>query len=189
MTTQPASHASAGAAVRASWLPLAAIASAQVVLIFNVTALKVSIDGIADTLSLPASTLKTAIVVYFGVAAALTLPGARLGAVLGPRRVFRGATALFAAAMAAMTVSGGAPTLLAAQVGAGIASAALVPALVVLVAREYRDAQRAKALGFLAALQAMSIVPGVAVAGALATWPGWRYTLARSPWPRRSSAC
>ncbi|HEY8521523.1 MAG TPA: MFS transporter [Gammaproteobacteria bacterium] len=176
MATQPASRAHAAAGERASWLPLIAIGAAQVVLIFNVTALKVSIDAIADALSLPASTLKTAIVVYFGVAAALTLPGAKLGAALGPRPVFRAAMALFAVAMAAMAASGGAFALIAAQVGAGIASAALVPALVALVASEYRDAQRARALGWLGALQAMGIVPGIAVAGALATWPGWRYT-------------
>lgn len=152
------------------------VAMAQLLLLFNITALKVSIDSIAESLGTPASTVKTAIVTYSLVVAGLIMPGTRIGQRFGVRRVFRATVALFGAGMAIMALSTGSLGLLLAQVLAGAASAALIPTLVVMIARHYHGNQQAKALGWLGGIQAMGIVPAFLIAGYLATSIEWRVT-------------
>jgi MFS family permease len=102
--------------------------------------------------------------------------GAKMGNIFGSRRLFRVMIALFGAAMALMTFSQGTIMMIAAQTLAGVAAAALVPTLVVLVADNYRGLQQEKALGWLGGAQAMGIVLGFLIAGLLSTLIGWRYT-------------
>jgi MFS family permease len=161
---------------RASWVPLLAIAFADVLLTFNVITLKLSVDAIVSSYDAPASTVKTAIIVYSLVVSALILPAARLGKVIGSRRVFRVTLALFGAAMTLMALSPDALTMMTAQVLAGAATAALLPTLTALIVDNYEGAQRTRAMGWLGTAQAVSIVPGVLLAGAMATWLRWRFT-------------
>ncbi|HEX7036625.1 MAG TPA: MFS transporter [Pseudomonadales bacterium] len=176
MATSSTSKMEAVAAPQASWVPLIVVVAAQVLVIFNVAAVKVSIDGIATSLAAPANAVKTALVTHLLVIAAFIMLGNRLRQRFGARRVFRVMAASYAVAMAIMVVSPGAAALLAAQVAAGAAAAALIPALAKLIAENYRDAQRTRALGWLAAVRAITIVPAFLVAGALATWTSWRVT-------------
>lgn len=161
---------------RASWTPMLIIALAQVLMVFNVSTLQVSIDGIASTFNAPATSVGTAIVTYSLVVAGLIMLGARIAQVFGSRLVFRFAVALFGVAMAVMALSPGVTSMLVAQVIAGIAAAGLVPALVVMVADHYSGHQKAKALGWLGGAQPLGVVLAFLVAGYLATTVGWRFT-------------
>jgi MFS family permease len=152
------------------------IAMAQILMVFNISSLQVSIEGIVSSFRTPATTVGTAIVTYSLVVAGFIMLGARAGQMFGSRRVFRVMILLFGAAMALMALSPGATTMILAQVLAGAAAAALVPTLVVLVADNYRGSQQEKALGWLGGAQAMGIVLAFLIAGALSTWIGWRYT-------------
>src|SRR5690606_2120480 len=134
----------------------------------------VSIDGLASSFNASATSVGTAIVTYALVVAALILLGARIAQMFGALRVFRGTVLLFGVAMAVMALSPGVMTMIAAQVIAGLAAAALVPTLVVLVAANYRGRQQEKALGWLGGAPAMGIVLAFLIAGSLATWVGWR---------------
>lgn len=154
------------------------VALAQLLLVFNVTTLKVSVDVIADGLGLTASAVKTTIIVYSLAVAGFVMLGARIGERVGARRVFRATLAVLGAAMALTAVSRTATEMLAAQVIAGAASAALIPTLVVMIADHYRGAQRSTALGWLGATQAIGLVPAVLIAGYLATTIEWRLTFA-----------
>ena len=166
----------AGPAEHASWMPLVVIAMAQILMVFNISTLQVSIDAIASTFNVSATAIGTAIVTYALVVAAFILLGARVAQIYGSRRVFRATVLLFGVAMALMSLSFGRLTMLGAQVAAGAAAAALVPSLVALIAANYRGAQQAKALGWLGGAQAAGVVLAFLVAGALAAWPGWRFT-------------
>src|SRR5512138_2052723 len=166
----------AGPAEHASWMPLVVIAMAQILMVFNISTLQVSIDAIASTFNVSATAIGTAIVTYALVVAAFILLGARVAQIYGSRRVFRVTVLLFGVAMALMSFSFGRLTMLASQVAAGAAAAALVPSLVALIAANYRGAQQAKALGWLGGAQAAGVVLAFLVAGALAAWPGWRFT-------------
>ena len=63
-----------------------------------------------------------------------------------------------------------------AQALAGLAAAALVPTLVVLIATNYSGPQKAQALGILAATPALSGALAFFVAGFLGTYLSWRYS-------------
>jgi MFS family permease len=152
------------------------IGMAQILMVFNVSSLQVSIEGIASSFRTPATAIGTAIVTYSLVVAGFIMLGARTGQIFGSRRVFRAMILLFGAAMALMTFSPGAATMMIAQVLAGAAAAALVPTLVVLVADNYKGRQQEKALGWLGGAQPLGIVLAFLLAGALSTWIGWRYT-------------
>jgi predicted MFS family arabinose efflux permease len=172
MVTQPTSDVEP----RAPWLPLVIIAMAQILLIFNVSTLQVSIEGIVSSFNAPATAVGTAIVTYSLVVAGFIMLGAKLGQSFGSRRVFRAMVMLFGVAMALMMLSRGIVTMIFAQVIAGAAAAALVPTLVVLVADNYRGDQQKKALGWLAGALPLGIVMAFLIAGGLSTWLGWRYT-------------
>ena len=159
---------------RASWLPLVIIAMAQIFMIFNVSTLQVSIDGIASSFNTSATTVGSAIVAYALVVAAFILLGARIAQMLGSRRVFRISVLLFGAGMAIMATSVAVPMMIIAQMTAGAAAAALVPTLVVLVADNYKGRQQEQALGWLGGAPAMGIVLAFLIAGSLATWLGGR---------------
>jgi predicted MFS family arabinose efflux permease len=176
MATQPVSDIHIEAEPQAPWLPMVVIAMAQILMIFNVSSLQVSIEGIVSSFKTPATTVGTAIVTYSLVVAGFIMLGARIGEMYGSQRVFRAMVALFGAAMALMALSPGAMIMMIAQAIAGVAAAVLVPTLVVLVANNYRGDQQEKALGWLGGAQAMGIVLAFLIAGALSTWIGWRFT-------------
>jgi MFS family permease len=165
-----------GAELRASWMPMLVVAMAQVLMVFNVSTLQVSIDGIATTFNASATAVGTAIVTYSLVCAGLILVGARVAQMLGSRRVFRVSVASFGIAMGLMAFAPGVGTMLIAQVLAGASAAVLVPSLVVMIADHYRGVQQAKALGWLGGAQAMGIVLAFLIAGYIATRFGWRIT-------------
>lgn len=164
--------------LRNSWMPMVVIVMAQIMMIFNVSTLQVSMDAIAGSLGAPPTAIGTAIVTYALVVAALILLGARFAQRLGSRRVFRASVALFGASMAVMAVSPSTLFMTIAQVLAGLAAAALVPTLVVLVADNYAGEQQAKALGWLGGAPAMGIVLAFLLAGSLASLIGWRFIFA-----------
>jgi MFS family permease len=85
-------------------------------------------------------------------------------------------TAVFLAAMVVMTTSATPAVMIAAQGMAGLASAAIIPSLVVLTAHHYKGEQQATALGVLGAVQAIATVVAFFVAGVVGTYFGWRYS-------------
>lgn len=171
-TAPPRTDAAAGA----SWVPLAIIVLAQLQMSFNLSALPVSIGPIAEDLNTPATSIATAMVVYSLVVAGLVMVGARLGSLLGARPVFQAAVIVHGVAMGIQALSVDARTMNYAQALGGAAAAALVPALVVLIAANYRGRQQAQALGVLAAMPAVSGALAFFIAGLLGATLGWRYS-------------
>lgn len=160
----------------ASWAPMLVIALAQLLLIFNITTLKVSLDPIADDLGSGSKAVKSAIVAYFVIVAGFIMLGTRMTQRFGARAVFRGGAAVLGAALALMAFCRTTPEMLVAQMLAAIATAALVPTLIAMISDHYRGPQQAKALGWLGGLQALEIVPAFLIAGYLAHAVEWRLT-------------
>jgi MFS family permease len=77
-----------------------------------------------------------------------------------------------------MVISPTAQIMLLGQALAGLAGAALVPTLVVLIANHYRGNQQAKALGWLGSARAMASVLAFLVIGTLERFVGWRVAFA-----------
>jgi MFS family permease len=152
------------------------IVLAQMQMAFNVNAIPVSIGPIVDELNIPATGVGTALVVYSLFVAAFVMLGAKIGKIFGERLVFQVAALLHGLAMAIMAISQDATMMNAAQALAGIAAAALVPTLVVLIAANYNGEQKSQALGILAATPALSGALAFFVAGFLGTFLSWRYS-------------
>jgi MFS family permease len=108
--------------------------------------------------------------------AAFVMLGAKIGKLLGERLVFQVSVAAHGLAMVLMTISTDAGMMNLAQVIAGIAAAALVPTLVVLIAANYRDRQQSQALGILASVPAIASGVAFVFAGFIATAWSWRYS-------------
>ncbi|MBK8984567.1 MAG: MFS transporter [Chloroflexi bacterium] len=159
-----------------SWLPLVVILLAQIQMAFNVNALPVSIGPIVEELETSATSVGTALVFYSLFVAAFVLVGAKLGKIFGDRLVFQVTALAHGAAMAIMALSPNAATMNLAQALAGLAAAALVPTLVVLIAANYRDKQQAQALGILAGTPAISGALAFFIAGLLGTLLSWRFS-------------
>ena len=176
-TTAPSTaQAATSAGARASWLPMMIILLAQIQMAFNVNALPVSIGPIVATLDTPATMVGTALVVYSLCVAAFVMLGAKLGKIFGERLVFQVTVIIHGLAMGLMAVSPDARVMIIAQALAGLAAAALVPTLVVLVAANYHGDQQAQALGLLAGAPAMAGVLAFLIAGYLGTAFSWRYS-------------
>jgi MFS family permease len=151
------------------------IGMAQILMSFNVNALRVSIGGIVASFDTSPTTVGTAIVTHSLFVAGLVMLGAKIGAFFGARPVLQAMVLLFGAAMVMMTLSPSATMMIVAQGIAGASAAGLVPTLVVLIAANYHGRQQTQALGWLGASEAMGAVLAFLVAGSLGTWIGWRY--------------
>ena len=174
MTSQPQSTSGAATILRNSWLPMAIIVLAQLQMGININALPVSLGPIIEDINAPATSVATALVLYSLFVAAFVMLGAKIGKMFGERLVFQVAVLVHGGSMALMATSSNAQTMNTAQAIAGIAAAALVPTLVVLVAASYRERQQQQALGILAAIPAIASGLTFVIAGFIATALNWR---------------
>jgi MFS family permease len=161
---------------QASWLPLIVIVLAQVQMAFNVNAIPVSVGPIVEDLNTTPTSVGTALVIYSIFVAAFVMLGAKLGRLFGERRVFQVAVVAHGLAMAMMALSPDISRVNTAQAIAGLAAAALVPTLVVLIASNYHGKQQAQALGILAGAPAIAGAAAFFIAGFLGTVLSWRYS-------------
>lgn len=164
----------AGAEVKESWVPMITIALAQILMSFNVASLPVALGGMVKSFNVPPTTIATAIVMYSLSVAGFVMLGAKLNQRFGPLAVFRSTVLLFGIAQVMMTFSPNVTVMISAQALSGLAGAALVPALVALIAENYRGTQQATALGALGSARAGAGVAAFLIGGVLGTYIGWR---------------
>lgn len=161
-------------AVRASWLPMVAIAMGQALMSFNVAALPVSMGGMVDSFSVPPTTIGTAIIMYSMGVSGFVFLGAKLGQRFGAKLFFQASVSMFFIALLMVVFSPTASILLLGQALAGLSGAALVPTLVVLIAHHYEGEQQAKAVGLLGSARAAAGVLAFLLIGSLERFVGWR---------------
>lgn len=162
--------------VKTSWLPLIVILLAQIQMGMNVNAIPISIGGIVYDFETSPTSVGSALVVYSLAVAAFVLLGAKLGKLIGPKIVFQITVLLHGAAMALMALSADETAMINAQFLAGLAAAALVPTLVMLITDSYRGQQQSQAIGLLAGAPAVSSVLAFMIAGPIGTFLNWRYS-------------
>jgi MFS family permease len=147
---------------------------AQVLMSFNVAALPISLGGMVEDFGVPPTVASSTIVVYGLSVAALVMTGAKLGQRIGWVVIFRVVVVLFAGSALMMIFSPTVGWAIAGQATAGAAAAIIVPALVALIAENYRGAQQATAIGALGSARAISGVSAFLIGGTLGTLVGWR---------------
>jgi len=151
------------------------IAMGQALMSFNVAAIPVSMGGMVESFGVPPTTVGTAVIMYSLGVSGFVLLGAKLGERFGSKIFFQAAVAMFFTALLIVVFSPSAKFLLIGQALAGLAGAALVPTLVVLIANHYHGAQQASALGWLGSARAMASVLAFFVIGSLERFVGWRW--------------
>jgi predicted MFS family arabinose efflux permease len=174
MSTTNADAAGAPTELRASWVPMIAIALGQAIMSFNVASLPVSLAGMVASFGVPPTTIATGIVMYSLAVAGFVMLGAKLVQRFGSTQVFRIVVGLFAVAQLLMVISPVVTVMLVAQLLAGLAAAVIVPALVALIAHHYSGAQQATAVGALGSARAAAGVTAFVIGGMLGTFIGWR---------------
>ncbi|WP_024803586.1 MFS transporter [Nocardia sp. BMG51109] len=172
MTTVPTTGAPPDE--RRSWLPMAGLFLAQVLMSFNVAALPVSLGGMVDDFDSAPTVVSSTIVVYGLAVAALVMVGAKLGQRIGWVLTFRVVIATFGVSAVMMVLSPSIAWAIAAQAVAGASAAIIVPSLVALIAENYHGGQQATAIGSLGSARALSGVSAFLIGGALGTLVGWR---------------
>ena len=150
---------------RTTWLPMIAIAFGQVIMSFNVASLPVALGGMVESFGVPPTTVATGIVAYSMLVAGFVMLGAKLNQRFGALQVFRAAVVVFGCAQVVMTFSPNATFMIAAQALSGAAGAVIVPALVALIAENYRGKQQATALGALGSARAGAGVAAFLIGG------------------------
>lgn len=165
-----------GESTRESWFPLVVIVLAQLQMATNLSVLPVSLGPISEDLGAPATAAATGLLLYSLFVAAFVMVGAKIGKLVGERLVFQVTVVVHGLAMVLMAASTDTAMMNLAQAIAGVAAAALVPTLVVLIAANYHGPQQATALGVLAGIPAVASAVTFVVAGFLATALSWRYS-------------
>ena len=161
-------------AQRLSWAPMVGLFLAQVLMSFNVAALPISLGGMVEDFGVPPTVASTTIVVYGLAVAALVMTGAKLGQRVGWVLIFRIVVVVFAGSSLMMILSPTVGWAIMGQVLAGASAAIIVPALVALIAENYRGDQQATAVGSLGSARAFSGVSAFLIGGTLGTLVGWR---------------
>jgi MFS family permease len=155
---------------------LVIIVLAQLQMAINISALPVSLGPLSQDLGVPATAAATALLLYSLFVAAFVMLGAKIGKLVGERLLMQVSLAVHGVAMVLMAISTDAGTMNAAQSIAGVAAAAAVPTLVVLIAANYHGRQQETALGVLAGIPAVASAVTFLIAGFLATVLSWRYS-------------
>jgi MFS family permease len=175
VTAASAIPTTAKATAAGSSFVLLILASAQFLMTLDSSVMNVSIASVAEDLGTTVSGVQAAITLYTLVMASLMIPGGRIGAMIGYRRAFGLGLVIYSVGSLTTAV---APSLLVLIIGwsvlEGVGAALIMPAVVALVASNFRADERTAAYGAIAAAAALAIAAGPLIGGAVTTLLTWR---------------
>src|SRR6516225_5029397 len=165
-------------AVRSRWLALALLASAQLMLVLDVTVVNVALPDIGAALHLGRGELPWVLTSYTLAFGGLMLLGGRIADLFGARRVTLAGLGLFTASSLLCALSQDAAVLLAGRSLQGVGAALMSPAALATVMTLFHGSARGKALGVWSALAGAGSALGVILGGLLTSEAGWRWVFA-----------
>ncbi|XLQ67910.1 MFS transporter [Streptomyces actinocidus] len=162
---------------------LAALATAQFVVVLSTSIVNVALPAVSEGLGLGPGALSWVVNAYVLAFGALLLPGGRLADLFGRRRMFVAGTTVFALASLAAGLAPNAAALITARAVQGVGAALLAPAALALVLLIFPSGPapggakrlgRGTALGVWGAVSGAGGAAGVILSGVLTEWYGWR---------------
>lgn len=166
-------------AVAGSGVVLLTLASGQFLMSLDSSVMNVSIATVAQDLGTTVTGIQTAITAYTLVMASLMITGGKVGQILGRKRAF--AIGCLVYGLGSLTTAL-APDLTVLLIGwsllEGVGAALIMPAIVALVATNFRSDDRPRAYGLVAAAGAVAVAVGPLIGGLLTTYASWRYVFA-----------
>ncbi|MFB7834957.1 MFS transporter [Streptomyces sp. NPDC056056] len=176
-TTRPVLSKDGGTDNRPGLL-LGVVLAAQFMALLDVFIVNVAAPTIRVELSASGAALQLVVAGYTIAYAVLLITGARLGALVGHRRMYLGGLALFTAASLACGLAAGTGQLIAFRLAQGAGAALMIPQVLSLIQREFTGERRTKALSAYSAVLATGAAAGQVVGGILVSadlfGTGWR---------------
>ena len=151
------------------------LAAAQFLMVLDQAVMNVAISQLVDDFDTTVTTIQAVIALYALVMAGLMLTGGKLGDLWGRRRAFAIGICIYAVGSALTAASWSVPSLMLGwSILEGIGAALVLPALVALVAGNYKGSQRAVAYGVLGGVAGAGIAVGPILGGWATTELSWR---------------
>jgi EmrB/QacA subfamily drug resistance transporter len=157
---------------------LLVIATAQLMVVLDVTIVTVALPRIQAALGFSGSDLEWVVNAYALTFGGLLLLGGRVGDLLGRRRMLVAGLVLFTAASFAGGLATSQAWLLAARAVQGAGGAIVAPAALALIATTFPEGrQRSRAMGVYSAMSVIGTVAGLIAGGLLVTYVSWRWVM------------
>ncbi len=173
VTSQEQGAASAPAKGR--WMALALLATAQLMLVLDVTVVNVALPDIGVSLRLNRGELPWVMTAYTLLFGGLMLLGGRLADRFGARRLTLAGLTVFTAASLLNGLADGPAALLVGRALQGTGAALLSPAALATVMTLFTGRDRARAIGAWSGLSGAGAALGVILGGVLTSTAGWRW--------------
>jgi len=157
------------------WSVLTVLAAAQFLMVLDQAVMNVSISQLVADFDTTVTSIQAVIALYALVMAGLMLTGGKIGDLIGRRRAFAIGLCIYGAGSGLTAASWSVPSLAIGWSGLeGIGAALVLPAMVALVAGNFRGQDRALAYGVLGGVAGAGIAVGPILGGWATTELSWR---------------
>src|ERR1700710_930481 len=157
------------------WGVLVVLGAAQFLMVLDQAVMNVAISQLVEDFDTAVTTIEAVIAFYALVMAGLMLTGGKLGDIWGRRRAFTIGLVIYGAGSALTAASWNVPSLMFGwSILEGIGAALVIPALIALVAGNYKGNDRAIAYGVLGGVAGAGIAVGPILGGWATTELSWR---------------
>lgn len=154
---------------------LAIILGSYLMIVLDISIVITGLPRIRETLGFSAAQLSWVHSAYTLAFGGLLLLGARVGDILGRRRMFVAGLAIFTTASMAIGMAQSAVWMLVARAVQGTGSAILAPSTLALLSTSFPEGpERTRAVGLYGATAGVGASIGLVVGGILADWLSWR---------------
>jgi EmrB/QacA subfamily drug resistance transporter len=157
------------------WRVLIVVCVAVFMLLLDITVVNVALPNIDKELNTSFTDLQWVVDAYALTLAATMLNAGSLGDLLGRKRVFLVAIALFTLASALCGAAQSPTWLIVARGLQGIGGAGMFAVSLAIISQEFHGRERGTAFGIWGATVGMAVAIGPLVGGALTTYVGWRW--------------
>ncbi len=157
------------------WRVLIVVCVAVFMLLLDITVVNVALPNIENELHTSFTDLQWVVDAYALTLAAMMLNAGSLGDLVGRKRVFLVAIALFTIASVLCGAAQSPLWLILARGAQGIGGAGMFAVSLAIISQEFHGRERGTAFGIWGATVGMAVAIGPLVGGALTTYIGWRW--------------
>jgi EmrB/QacA subfamily drug resistance transporter len=161
--------------VERKWRVLTVVCVAVFMLLLDITVVNVALPDIQKELHTSFTDLQWVVDVYALTLATTLLNAGSLGDLMGRKRVFLVAIAIFTAASALCGAANSPLWLILARGVQGIGGAGMFAVSLAIISQEFHGRERGTAFGIWGATVGLAVAIGPLVGGALTTYVGWRW--------------
>jgi len=163
----------------AAGIVLVTLCAGQFLMMLDSSVMNVSIATVAKDEGTTVTGIQTAITLYTLVMASLMITGGKIGQIIGRKRAFMIGCVIYGCGSLITALSPSLGVLLLGWSGLeGVGAALILPAIVALIASNFRRDERPRAYGLVASAAAIAIAVGPIVGGLFTTYLSWRYVFA-----------